>query len=164
MKHPLILIAFVLLGLSCTDTGTEPLDRRFNIQLKFGINARNELNSFNDTFTKDLILDGTIITRCVLSQAEFDSIESWLLSIDIFSYPDTFVVQQTDTVASLTPYQTYILKFKLDSRWKNLYWEDSIVSTDARAAKLRQTLEFIRRLVEAKPEYKKLPPARGGYL
>ena len=164
MRHSLVMLAFVVLQLSCTDGGTGPQDRRFNLLVKYGIDAHNELNTFNDTFTKDLILDGTVATKLVLSQSDFDSIESRLLSIDIFSYPDTFVAQHTGTDAFLTPYPTYVLKLICDSRWKDVFWEDSRVSSDTRATKLRQALEFVRKLVEAKPEYRQLPPARGGYL
>jgi hypothetical protein len=164
MKYILLLTAIVLLQLSCTDNGTTPQDRRFNVSVKFGIKARNELNTFNDTFTKDLILDGTVTTKLVLSQGDFDSIETRLLSIGIFSYPDTFVAQHTDTVGIFTPHQTCVLKVQLDSRWKNVFWEDSIISSDTQAIQLRQAVELIRRLVEAKREYKQLPPTRGGYL
>jgi hypothetical protein len=164
MKYKLLLAAIVLSHLSCTDGGTAPQDRRFNILVKFGVDARNELNTFNDTFTKDLFLDGTATIKLVLSQADFDSIESRMLSIDIFSYPDTFIAQHSDTVGFLIPYQTYVLKVKVDSRWKDLFWEDSIISSDPRGTELREAIEFIRRLVASKPEYKQLPPARGGYL
>jgi hypothetical protein len=164
MKCKLLLTAIVLLQLSCTDSGTTPEDRRFNVLVKFGIGARNELNTFNDTFTKDLIIDGTVTTKLVLSRGDFDSIETRLLSIDIFSYPDTFFAQHTDTVGFVTPHQTCVLKVQLDSRWKDVFWEDSIISSDTRAIQLRQAVELIRRMVEAKPEYRQLPPARGGYL
>jgi hypothetical protein len=164
MKYKLLLTAIVLLQLSCTDSGTMPQDRRFNVMVKFGIEARNELNTFNDTFTKDLILDGTSTTKLVLSQEDFDSIETRFLNIDIFSYPDTFVAQHTDTVGFFTQHQTYILKVQLDSRWKDVFWEDSIISSNTQAMQLRETVELIRRLVEATPEYKRLPPTRGGYL
>lgn len=164
MKYKLLIAAMLLSQLSCTDGGTAPQDRRFNILVKFGIYARNELNTFNDTFTKDLILDGTATTRLVLSQTDFDSIESRMLSIDIFSYPDTFVVQHSDTVGFFIPYQTYALKVKVDSRWKDLFWKDSIISSDPRGTELREAFEFIRRLVASKPEYGQLPPARGGYM
>jgi hypothetical protein len=173
MKDTLIILALVLLQLSCTDSGVAPQDRssgvalqdrRFNVIFKFGIGAGNELNTFNDTFTKDLILDGTAATRLVLLQSDFDSIESRLQNIDIFSYPDTFVAQHTDTITFITPYPTYLLRLTLDSRTKVVFWEDSMISSDTRTKKLRVTFQFIRELVESKPEYKQLPPARGGYL
>jgi hypothetical protein len=164
MKYVLLLTAIALSPLACTDSGIAPQDRRFNILIRYGVNARNELNTFNDTVTKDLILDGTVTIKLILSRADFDSIESRMLSIDIFSFPDTFVALHSDTVSFIEPHETYVLKVRRDSRWKDVFWEDSIISSDPRRTKLREAIEFIRRLVESKPEYKQLPPARGGYM
>ncbi len=162
--HLFVVLVAALVSLSCSDNGTAPDARRFNASLKFGVNARNELNTFQDTFTKDLILDGSVTTRLVLSQADLDSLEARFLSIDIFSYPDTFVAQHTDTVAVVTPHTTYILKLTRDDRQKVLYWEDALISSDPRSTDLRSMFDFVRTLVEGKPEYKSLPPARGSYL
>jgi hypothetical protein len=164
MRHIRVLMCVMLFSMSCSDTGTGPGDRRFNVSLKYGVDARNELNTFNDTFTKDLVLDGTVRTRLVLTEAEIDSIEAMFLSIDIFDYPDTFVAPNSDTVAVVTPHVTYVLKLKRDASQKVVYWADSLVSTDIRGANLRRAFEFTRTLIEAKQEYKNLPPARGGYL
>jgi hypothetical protein len=164
MKQMLMVLVAAIVSLSCSDSGTTPAERSFNVSLKFGVGARNELNTFTDTFTKDLILDGTVTTKLVLPQAEIDSLEARFLRIDIFTYPDTFMAQQTDTVAVLTPHTSYVLKLSCEHREKAIYWEDSIISTDPRAAELRNVFAFVRALVEAKPEYQGLPPARGGYL
>ena len=164
MKQRLAFAVLLALQLSCADTGTGPADRRFNLLVQYGIGARNELNTFNNTFTKDLILDGTATIALVLSQADFDTIEACFQSIDVFSYPDTFVVQHSDTIGYVTPFPTYILRLKVDSREKNLVWSDSILSSDERAVKLRKAFELIRTIVGATPEYQRLPPSRGGYL
>jgi hypothetical protein len=164
MNNTLAFIALILLDLSCTDIGGVPKDHHFNILLRYGILARNEINSFNDTFTKDLILDGTVTTRLVLSRSDLDSIQSRLLSVDILSYPDTFAAHHGDIGGFVTPYPTFVLKITHDGRHKGVYWEDSMISADGRATKLRYVFDYIRTLVEAKPEYRQLPPVRGGYL
>ena len=164
MKHTLFLTMCALLLLSCADSGLGPADRHFNLLLRYGVGARNELNTFNDTFTKDLLLDGTATTRLVLAQSDFDTIESRLQSIGIFSYPDTFVALHGDTVAGIEPHATYDLVVTLDSKAKRLFWEDAIISADPRATQLRQAFEFVRAIIDLKPEYRRLPPARGGYL
>ena len=164
MKHFLLALTLPLLQLSCSDLGTGLKERQFDILFRYGISARNELNTFDGTFTKDLILDSTRTTSFVLSETELDSIAEDLSAADIFSYPDTFVVQTGDTAVFITPHQTYILKIRQGNTWKEVYWEDSLIAPDPRAGRLRQTFNAIRALVESKPEYKKLPPARGGYL
>ncbi len=164
MKQIIIVLVLVLVSLSCNDSGTDPANRHFNMSLKYGVGARNELNTFTDTFTKDLVLDGTVTTRLVLSAAELESLEARFLSINIFAYPDTFVAQHTDSVTIMTPHTSYVLKLTRDREQKVIYWEDAIISSDPRATELRGVFDFVRTLVEGKAEYRRLPPARGGYI
>jgi len=164
VKREIVVLVLALASFSCNDSGTDPRDRHFNMSLKYGVNARNELNTFTDTFTKDLVLDGTATTKLVLSAPELDTLEAMFLTIDIFSYPDTFVAQHGDTDGVVTPHTTYVLKLTRDERQKVLYWEDALISTDPRATALRSVFDFVRTLVEGKEEYQSLPPARGGYL
>jgi hypothetical protein len=53
-----------------------------NIVFKYGYDYRNELNTFNGTYTKDLIIDGTATTRLILSQEELSYVQSKLSDID----------------------------------------------------------------------------------
>ncbi len=46
---------------------------------------------------------------------------------------------------------------------KNLYWEDDILNQDPEAAKLRELIKLITKIVLSKSEYKNLPKPRGGY-
>jgi hypothetical protein len=67
MKTTLFMIALAFFDLSCTDLGISPDNRNFDVKLRYGILARNELNTFQNTYTKDLILDGTITVPFVVS-------------------------------------------------------------------------------------------------
>ena len=102
-------------------------------------------------------------TKLVLSPAEMDSIEARFLSINIFSYPDKFVVPHGDTVWEVTPHTTYILKLSRDNQQKMIYWADSLKSSDQRATDLRSVFRFVITLALQRPEYKSLPHARGAY-
>ncbi len=167
-----LLITLALVSLSCGDAGypvdanlSAPQNRNFNLLFRYGVKAHNELNTFCNSYTKDLILDGTITTRMILSRPELDSIEAKLVQIDLFSYPDTFVVQRKDSLVTFfTPYQTYIFKVFHQHSLKNCYWENCILSDDDRATRLRSTITYIRSIIESRREYKQLPPPRGGYL
>jgi hypothetical protein len=159
-----MLLVFTLLGSGCSENSTGPSARHFDLQFRYGVLGRNELNTFDNTFTKDLILDGLVTRRLVLSGEELDTMELRFGSIDIRSYPDTFVVPTGDTVSFITPHSTYYLKIRMGSTIKQLFWEDAVVSTDPQAAQLRQVLAFLQALIESKPEYQQLPPARGAYL
>ena len=162
MKRILLLLA--LLSLSCSDSGLSPESRDFNLKLRYGIAARNELNTFQNTYKKDLILDGTVTAPFVLSDAELEQIKHEMIEIDFFSYPETFTVVRTDTiVVFIEPHSTYDFEVKYNSSLKRLHWDDGIITNDQRAARLRELIRFIQSIIEAKPEYRQLPPARGGY-
>jgi hypothetical protein len=166
MNRFLIALVAILL-ISCSDQGLTPKDRDFNIMLRFGVGGRNELNTFENTYTKDLILDGTITVSLVLSDIELDSIEYKLVQSGFFTYPDTFVVNAKDSLfVSLDPHPSYFFRVKHQSTVKTLYWDDSIVPfiTDIRRKNLQDIVAFISNIVGRKPEFLNLPPARGGYL
>jgi hypothetical protein len=164
MKTTLLIITLAFIVLSCSDSGTSPENRDFNVKLRYGISARNELNTFQNTYTKDLILDGTITVPFVLSDQEFQQIRNKMDEIGFVSYPDTFLAVTTDTIIQMVqPYPTYDFEVKLNSSIKHLYWDDEIINQNTQAIKLRELIKLIRTIIESKPEYSQLPPARGGY-
>jgi hypothetical protein len=177
MNNRPVILLLALFAFSCTqttpvsDTGSflsqisNNQARSFNILFRYGIESRNQLNTFDDTFTKDLISDGTVTTHMRMSQPELDSIKARLVQIGFFSYPDTFVVHPTDSVNYFhIPYSTYVFTVFHDHYFKNLFWQDSRIAADDRAKKFRDAIAYITTIVTSRREYKVLPPARGGYL
>jgi len=165
MKSSCHVCLFALALLSCSEISPPESARDFNVRLRYGILARNELNTFENTFTKDLISDGTVTVPFFLSQDDFDSIEAKMDQIGFFSYPDTFTVETRDSIrAFITPNNTYDFRVESRATLKKLYWDDAIIANDPRATKLRELITLIRTIIESKPEYQQLPPARGGYL
>jgi hypothetical protein len=137
---------------------------RINLILKYGITARNVLNTFSCTYTKDLVLDPPITTCLKLTIADIDSIYNKMNQINFFNYPDVFYVQVTgDTIGMVSPYSTYYFYVESAETKKELLWSDSVVNPDQDADKLRELIQLIRGIVESKNEYKKLPPVRWGY-
>ena len=66
MKTILLVSLLASSSLSCSDVGVSSRERDFNVRLRYGILARNEINTFQNTYTKDLILDGTVtVPYCV---------------------------------------------------------------------------------------------------
>jgi hypothetical protein len=156
---------FAFLFVSCSDINSPGSERDFNVRLRYGVLARNELNTFRNTFTKDLILDGTVTIPFHLLQASLDSIAAKMNQIDFFSYPDTFIVRSQDSIrVSISPNNTYDFRVVSRSTVKTLFWDDAIIASDPQATKLRELVALIKTIVESKPEYQQLPPARGGYI
>lgn len=136
----------------------------FNFIFKYGFEARNILNTFEGTYTKDMVMDPPITTKLSLTKEELNTINNKMVEIDFFSYPDVFTVPvKDDYVFMITPYENYYFKVQHGSKIKELYWEDSIKNQNSDADRLRELIKCIQEIAESKSEYKKLPPPRGGY-
>ncbi len=161
-----LVLAMCFFLASCNEVSTDPRDRAFNIQFKYGVGARNELNTFTNYYTKDLIADGTTSITLVLGVDEFRAIEAKLYNADFFSYPDTFRVASSDTIQFRAPYMTYYFRVQSGAHYKTLYWEDSIIPRYSYPLRdnLKEITQFIIDLLSRKPEIANLPPAKGGYL
>jgi hypothetical protein len=150
--------------MSCSQS-TNPLETRdFNLKFSYGVNARNILNTFQNTYTKDLIVDGVITIPFTLSNNDFKQILDKMNEIKIFEYPDTFVVPTWDTTTTIIPFSTYKFEVSYNSSIKYLYWSDNIINANNNATKLRELIKLLTRIIQSKPEYLQLPPAKGGYL
>jgi hypothetical protein len=150
--------------IGCDEQPSEESD--FNLIFKYGITARNELNTFKGTYTKDMVMDPPITVELSLSKGEMDRIYQKMVEIDFFDYPDKFSVSvpPDEPIGMVTPYASYYFKVEYDSQIKELRWEDEITNPDEKADRLRELIMFIRDIVESKEEYKKLPEPTSGYI
>jgi hypothetical protein len=165
----LIVIMSVLVGLSllgCTSvparTGT------FNFIYRYGVSPqpKNELDTFKNTFVKDMVTAPSVTAKMYLTQEEMDKIHQKMLDIDIFGYPDTFIttVSPSSTITTIvTPYNTYYFSIKDGSRTKELLWDDEIQNPNDQASQLRSLNQVIQGIITSKDEYKKLPTPTSAY-
>lgn len=160
-----LFLAISLLGAMGCDNGT-PGEPDFNLIFKYGVTARNELNTFEGTYTKDMVLDPPITIELRLSREEMDQIYQKMSEIDFFSYPDEFSVSVPagKLIGILTPHSSYYFKVEYESWIKELRWEDDITNPDEKADRLRELIIFIRNIIESKDEYKELPEPTSAYL
>jgi hypothetical protein len=171
MKKALIIILFslCLLVTGCGGADTAqgvPQESGFDFVFKYGVTARNTLDTFHGTFTKDMVMDTAITIDLILTAEEMDSIYEKMVEIDFFSYPDKFSVDvpEGEQKTEVTPYSTYYFKVEYDSKSKELLWHDKIVNSDEKADKLKELINLIRNIIESREEYQDLPEPSGGYL
>ncbi len=160
----LALVVALLVTAGCT---TQTLrESNFNLVFKYGVGARNELDTFNGTFTKDMISDPSITVNLYLSEEEMDSIYQKMVEIDFFDYPDEFSIPipPDGKIGIVTPYNSYYFKVEYDSKIKELWWEDEITNENVEADKLRELINLIWDIIKSKDEYKELPEPTGGYM
>lgn len=144
----------------------KPEVSHFNLEFKYGITAGNVLDTFEGTYTKDMVADPPITIDLVLSEEEKEEIYQKMVEIEFFDYPDDFSVDVSPgaTTTIVTPYSSYYFRVEYDSQTKELRWEDEITNPDEKAEKLRELITVIRNIVESKDEYKEFPEPTSAYL
>jgi len=159
----ILLLLFGLIISSCQESPVEP-EEQF-VQIYFKYDFRNELNTFENTYQKDLILDGVIKVPFWLTAEEQNKILNKVNEVDFFSMPDTFQYSSEDSIIILIPDPgEQILRIKYEQKDKTIIWSFLVLANNQQFNKLLQFKNFIISIIESKPEYKILPPHRGGYL
>jgi hypothetical protein len=131
-----------------------------NIVFKFGTGARNELDTFQGTFTKDLCIDGTVTTRMVLSEAELEQVRQKIVEAEFFSCPETFPLKETLTA----PDYSYYMMVQDGNNTKEVTWSNNSEIDSSTQNKLDNLTDFLINLISEKPECQRLPQPNGAYL
>jgi len=151
----------MIVAASLQNTGSSPQKNDFNLLFRYGVGAKNELNTFEGTYTKDMVLDPPITVSLTLSEEELAQIRQKMIAIDFFNYPEGFPLR---TDFFVTPRTDYYIEVENGSIVKEVSWNTNSMLENKVQDNLGQLIDCITSIVEQKPEFKALPPARGGYL
>ena len=131
--------------------------------------AQNVVDTFAGTFTKDMVLpQATTATASLrLSSEELADLYRDLVKMEILDYPSDFGEPKSTTgpTTYVTPHTSYYLLIVAAGIKKEVHWEDFSYGSwsSPQADALRNWFKKLRELIQARPEYKALPEARGGY-
>ena len=159
----LILITVFFTG--CEKKVLEPDPQFLKIHFHYGF--ANELNTFEQTFQKDLGLDGTAITDFWFSTEEQERILVKVETINFFNFSDTVGYNPgVDSIAVIIePHPGWqFLRAKHENRDKTVYWYDFYNYEDKYSTPLMELTSLIIEIIESKPEYQNLPPAGPMYI
>jgi len=169
MKNKLILIIVIILFLIgggsflfkrsniFSENSLPSNPANFNLIFKYGVGAKNELNTFNQTYTKDMVMEPSITINLKLSDSELMEIYQKIKDLNLFEESTEPIEKNT----YVTPCSNYYLKVQVDSTQKELSWDDC---RGRISDKFQQFTNYIIQIIESKEEYKKLPTPEGGYL
>ncbi|MBN1321905.1 MAG: hypothetical protein JXA87_13830 [Thermoleophilia bacterium] len=139
----------------------------FGFVASYGVGAYNVLDTTAGTFTKDLIMAGTVTTPLRLTESEFEDLYRDLAAMDILGYPSQYKPEagSTGPTRFVTPCRTYKLDLYIgDAHLKTVEWVDEHLWAGPEAEALRAWFAKLKKTVEDKAEWQSLPPAQGGYL
>jgi hypothetical protein len=151
---------FILVGMELQNPYIPPRKGDFNLIFKYGVGAKNVLNTFDNTYTKDMVMSPPITIRLYLSDEEIEQIRQKMFEIGFFSYPESFPLS---TGGGVTPSSDYYIKVQNGSAIKEVSWNSNSHLDGNVEDNLRQLVRCITDVVEQRPEYKALPPPNGGY-
>ena len=135
-----------------------PLDplTGFNFIFRYGVGGKNEINTFDQTYTKDMVIDPPIKIKFKLADGEPAEIYQKINDLNLFNKNPVL-----NTFSQMAPCSNYHLKIQTGSIQKELSWNDC--RSEIRD-EFRQFANYLINIIESKEEYKKLPTPKGGYL
>jgi len=165
MKNKFVLILVLVIALAVAGflifrqinllTQNSPAD--FNLIFRYGVGAKNELNTVNQTYTKDMVMDPPITVDLKLTDSELAGVYKKMSDLKVFEINEA----STEKNVMVTPCSGYYFKAQIGFLIKELSWDGCRGKIND---KLQQFTDYIIKIIEAKEEYKKLPDPRGLYL
>jgi len=160
----LLISVFLLSGCTSTSQMLKEMPADFGFVFRYGVEARNELDTVNGSFTKDLVTAGTATTALKLSEEELTLIYYEMQKMNIMSYPEDYEPKTAALIQpEVTPYSTYYFKISYGGQTKEITWHDKNLSNLAGARDMRSLAATITNIVQSKAEYQSLPEPTGGY-
>lgn len=153
----------VLFASSCNEKENnmpKEMPSDFNFLVQFGVQSKNEINTFENIVIKDLIEEGTVSTEISFTEEEMKKIYQKMREINILD-PEELKPEKTNCVQ--TPYEEDKWKIELNNETNTLYWTGEYCEITDYAQQLFELRNYILDIVKSKDEYKKLPEAKGGY-
>lgn len=171
MKHatPIMLVLSLLIITSATQQMhvsyklVEMHPQNLQLILRYGVSERNSLNTFNGTFTKDMVVDPPITINLTLTEEELQRIDAKLGEIGFYNTTDEELLPHGILLGENTPSVGYSLKVARNGWVRYISWCDGLSYSEGSSGQLNDFVELVMSIIEAKPEYQLLPEARGGY-
>ena len=161
MRFSICFVIFFFLLSGCgTSTDVEKIhdEQLVKIHLQFGF--VDELNTFEGTFTKDLVMDGLITVEFWLSKEDQESIIQLAQELSFFSLPNT--IPMKPGVGMEPNPSPDSLRIKFEDMDKTVVWSYPNDSENTDYKKVIELSEHIMSIVKESETYKLLPEARGG--
>jgi len=164
-----VLILVSAVGIILIQQSTRPTIHSEGIDLIFIYGVRgnrhnpvNRLDTFNNTFTKDMVRDPSITFELEISDEDLTHMVEKMDEIGFYNYPS----QYTPKVAhgGVTPYITYELQvYRYGVLVISVRMDTDILSEDDETRNLRSLFGLIIKVIENSEAFKNSPKPTSGY-
>lgn len=136
----------------------------FNFKLNFNTYGKDQINTYNKTFTKDLVLNGSQTIDFEFSTEVKQQILELMTKMNIMSCPDDLKVEGM----GITPPCHYKLTVTIKGETKTIIWDEGFYSGMTENlprdnVNFLKLVEFVSNNIYSMEEYKNMPEANGGY-
>ena len=164
----LLLFSVVLVGCQDETSATPPnmpenMPSDFNFSIQFGIQKKNEINTFKGTVTKDLVVDGTTTTKLILTEEEMKDIYKKMKEMNITETKEFTPKTLFGKRCTLEPYGEDEWEIKMNGETISHYISGEYCEPTNDAKQLLELRNYVFNIVKSKDEYKSLPEPNGGY-
>jgi hypothetical protein len=151
------------------DPGTTPLNPapNFAFTFEYGSCNRDIIDTFKETFTKDMIVEPAVTIPFILTNDQKNEIYREMVEINLWDYPEHFSIPIPGgaIVGIVTPAMEYRITVRNGELTKTIYWLDEITEpTTPQAEQLRSFFMRMIEMIQNSPEYKQLPELTAGCL
>ena len=135
----------------------------FDFSIRFGVQKKNEMNTFAGTVTKDLIADGTITSNLILTEQEMEDIYRKMVEINIAEAKEFTPVPINGTVCTQEPYEEDDWEISINGETLTFLISGVFCEPTNDANQLSELRNYVFTIVKSKEEYKSLPASSEGY-
>ncbi|QOY38062.1 hypothetical protein AWH56_011270 [Anaerobacillus isosaccharinicus] len=162
-----LLILFSILASGCgfdldsnaVESNVQSMPNDFNFSVQFGVNRRNEINTFEDKVTKDLIENGTATTKIALTDEEMAMVYQKMKDIIIIERKE--LIPKTNCMKE--PHEEDEWNIRINGKTITLSISGAYCEPTTDATQLIELRNYVFNIVKNKVEYKELPASKGGY-
>ncbi|BBH20454.1 hypothetical protein Back11_17990 [Paenibacillus baekrokdamisoli] len=144
----------ILSIVGCSDSQVYPKD--FNFTFEYGSFYNNILNTFEGTYTKDLVMNGAITTELNLTEKEKKQIYKLMKDINLFNY-----LNEIEGLV-MEPTSGYRFEIQYNGKKKIINWKGEFTDRLRDKEFIKMTTTIIE-IIQSKEAYKLLPPIQGSY-
>lgn len=135
----------------------------FNFSVQFGVEKKNEINTFKGTVTKDLIEDGTATAEIIFTDEEMNEIYEEMKGVNILE-TKKFIPEPLDgTVCMQQPHGEDIWEITIKGETITHSYSEEYCEPTNDAQELMELRDYVFNIVKHRDEYKELPKSKGGY-
>ncbi|QHT62160.1 hypothetical protein GXP70_20700 [Paenibacillus lycopersici] len=132
----------------------------FDFRVRYGYGMKDEIDTYADKVTKDLIVKGTAAADLKLSDSEMQAIYAKMKTVHAMRLTD---LNPANTGCSQVPYNQASWTITAAGETRTLTWSGEHCDIAPGAKKLLELQTYVSAIVQATEAYQALPAAEGGY-